>query len=104
MSDFTPCVSFFALNYDRRLNGMFLFSSAFLTHYSSIPEPRYASLPNIMKAKKKPVQTFTPEDLGVDFTPQFETLKVAEPPARIGGGKVANVDELIGKLKEAGLV
>lgn len=67
-------------------------------------EPRYASLPNIMKAKKKPVQTFTPEDLGVDFTPQFETLKVAEPPARIGGGKVANVDELIGKLKEAGLV
>jgi electron transfer flavoprotein beta subunit len=67
-------------------------------------EPRYASLPNIMKAKKKPIQTFKPEDLGVDFTPQIEILRVTEPPARIGGGKVANVDELIGKLKEAGIV
>jgi electron transfer flavoprotein beta subunit len=57
-----------------------------------------------MKAKKKPIQTFKPEDLGVDFTPQIEILRVTEPPARIGGGKVANVDELIGKLKEAGIV
>jgi electron transfer flavoprotein beta subunit len=57
-----------------------------------------------MKAKKKPIQTLKPEDLGVDFTPQIETLKVTEPPVRIGGGKVANVDELIGKFKEAGIV
>jgi electron transfer flavoprotein beta subunit len=57
-----------------------------------------------MKAKKKPIQTLKPDDLGVDFTPQIETLKVTEPPARVGGGKVANVDELIGKLKEAGIV
>ncbi len=66
-------------------------------------EPRYASLPNIMKAKKKPVETLSPADLGVDYTPQLETLKVAEPPVRVGGGKVANVDELIAKLKEAGI-
>ncbi|KAJ7025147.1 hypothetical protein C8F04DRAFT_141270 [Mycena alexandri] len=65
-------------------------------------EPRYASLPNIMKAKKKPLQKLTPADLGVDFTPLFETLKVTEPPTRVGGGKVANVDELVAKLKEAG--
>jgi len=67
-------------------------------------EPRYASLPNIMKAKKKPIQTFKPEEIGVDFKPQIEILKVTEPPARVGGGKVANVDELIGKLKEAGVI
>ena len=67
-------------------------------------EPRYASLPNIMKAKKKPVQVLKPEDVGVDFTPQLETVKVTEPPVRVGGGKVADVDELIIKLKEAGVV
>ncbi|KDR77580.1 hypothetical protein GALMADRAFT_408000 [Galerina marginata CBS 339.88] len=66
-------------------------------------EPRYASLPNIMKAKKKPIEKLSPADLGVDYTPQLETLKVAEPPKRVGGGKVANVDELIAKLKEAGI-
>ncbi|KAF8187768.1 hypothetical protein BJ912DRAFT_1042748 [Pholiota molesta] len=65
-------------------------------------EPRYASLPNIMKAKKKPVEKLTPAALGVDYTPQLETLKVSEPPVRVGGGKVANVDELVAKLKEAG--
>ena len=52
------------------------------------PEPRYASLPNIMKAKKKPIEKLTPADLGVDLTPILETLKVAEPPKRVGGGKV----------------
>ena len=57
-----------------------------------------------MKAKKKPIQILSSEDLGVDFMPQIETLKVTEPPARIGSGKVANVDELIGKLKEAGVI
>lgn len=53
------------------------------------PEPRYASLPNIMKAKKKPIEKLTPSDLGVDLTPMLETLKVSEPPKRVGGGKVS---------------
>lgn len=50
-------------------------------------EPRYASLPNIMKAKKKPIEKFSASDLGVDLTPRLETIKVTEPPKRIGGGK-----------------
>lgn len=62
-------------------------------------EPRYASLPNIMKAKKKPLETVTPEDLGVDVTPRVETVKVSEPPARQAGVKVASVAELVEKLK-----
>ncbi|KAF9032802.1 hypothetical protein BJ165DRAFT_1516885 [Panaeolus papilionaceus] len=66
-------------------------------------EPRYASLPNIMKAKKKPVEKLSSADLGVDYTPQLETIKVAEPAKRVGGGKVASVDELVQKLKEAGI-
>ena len=66
-------------------------------------EPRYASLPNIMKAKKKPVETISPADLGLDYTPQLELLKVEEPPKRVGGGKVGSVDELVEKLKEAGI-
>ncbi|KAH9912729.1 electron transfer flavoprotein beta subunit [Epithele typhae] len=66
-------------------------------------EPRYASLPNIMKAKKKPIEKLTPADLSVDLTPILETIKVAEPPKRIGGAKVGSVDELIAKLKEAGI-
>ncbi|KAJ8508389.1 hypothetical protein ONZ45_g9332 [Pleurotus djamor] len=65
-------------------------------------EPRYASLPNIMKAKKKPVEKLTPADLGVDLTPRLQTLKVSEPPKRVGGAKVENVDQLVQKLKEAG--
>jgi len=67
-------------------------------------EPRYASLPNIMKAKKKPIEKLSPSDLGVDLTPQLETIRVSEPPKRVGGGKVANVDELVAKLKEAGVL
>jgi electron transfer flavoprotein beta subunit len=62
-------------------------------------EPRYASLPNIMKAKKKPIDTYSPEDLGVDVTPRLSTVKVAEPPARKAGIKVADVAELVDKLK-----
>ncbi len=62
-------------------------------------EPRYASLPNIMKAKKKPLETMTPEDLGVDVSPRVETVKVSEPPARQAGVKVASVAELVEKLK-----
>lgn len=65
-------------------------------------EPRYASLPNIMKAKKKPLEKITPSDLGVDLKPRLEVLKVTEPPAREAGVKVGNVDEMIGKLKELG--
>jgi electron transfer flavoprotein beta subunit len=62
-------------------------------------EPRYVKLPNIMKAKKKPLEKLSPEDLGVDVTPRLKTLKVAEPPAREGGAKVASVEELVSKLK-----
>jgi electron transfer flavoprotein beta subunit len=62
-------------------------------------EPRYASLPNIMKAKKKPLDVVTPDALGVDVTPRLTVLKVAEPPKRQGGGKVASVAELVDKLK-----
>ena len=62
-------------------------------------EPRYASLPNIMKAKKKPIEQVTPEELGVDVTPRLETLKVEEPPVRAAGIIVADVDELLDKLQ-----
>ncbi|EIN12468.1 electron transfer flavo protein beta subunit [Punctularia strigosozonata HHB-11173 SS5] len=65
-------------------------------------EPRYASLPNIMKAKKKPIEKLSPSDLGVDLTPRLETIKVTEPPQRKGGTKVESVDALVAKLKEAG--
>ena len=62
-------------------------------------EPRYASLPNIMKAKKKPIDVFSPDDLGVDVTPRLVTLKVEEPVKRQGGVKVGSVEELVSKLK-----
>ena len=62
-------------------------------------EPRYASLPNIMKAKKKPLDTTTPATLGVDVAPRLKTLKVSEPPRRQGGAKVADVADLVNKLK-----
>lgn len=64
-------------------------------------EPRYASLPNIMKAKKKPLEKLAAKDFGVDITSRLETLKVEEPPARAAGVMVASVDELVAKLKEA---
>nr|XP_018266636.1 electron transfer flavoprotein beta subunit [Kwoniella dejecticola CBS 10117]OBR88794.1 electron transfer flavoprotein beta subunit [Kwoniella dejecticola CBS 10117] len=67
-------------------------------------EPRYASLPNIMKAKKKKIETIKPEDLGLDLTPRLETISVSEPPKRQGGGKVESVDELVSKMKEAGVI
>jgi len=62
-------------------------------------EPRYASLPNIMKAKKKQIDTFTPEELGVDVTPRLNVLKVVEPPPRQAGVRVESAAELIEKLK-----
>jgi len=62
-------------------------------------EPRYASLPNIMKAKKKPIDSLSPADLGVDPAPRLKTLKVVEPPKRSAGIKVKTVQELVDKLK-----
>ena len=67
-------------------------------------EPRYASLPNIMKAKSKPLATKTPDELGVDIARRLEVLKVVEPPKRQAGDKVGSVDELVGKLKALGVV
>ena len=62
-------------------------------------EPRYATLPNIMKAKKKPLDTIAAESLGVDVAPRLKTVKVSEPPKRAGGVKVADVADLINKLR-----
>ena len=68
-------------------------------------EPRYASLPNIMKAKKKPIDSTTPEELGVDVTPRVVTLKVEEPPKREAGIRVKSAAELVGRLRnEAGVI
>ncbi|MEM9049005.1 MAG: electron transfer flavoprotein subunit beta/FixA family protein [Pseudomonadota bacterium] len=67
-------------------------------------EPRYASLPNIMKAKKKPMEEKTPADYGVDVAPRLTVLKTVEPEGRQAGIKVKTVDELVGKLKEAGVI
>ncbi len=68
-------------------------------------EPRYASLPNIMKARRKPLDTLTPEELGVDMTPHLEILKVEEPPSRKAGVIVDSVEELVRRLKdEAGVL
>jgi electron transfer flavoprotein beta subunit len=72
---------------------------AVVTSDLRLNEPRYASLPNIMKAKKKPLETVKPEDLGVDLTPRLKTLKVAEPPRRQAGIKVGSVQELVEKLR-----
>ncbi|CAG9764657.1 unnamed protein product [Ceutorhynchus assimilis] len=65
-------------------------------------EPRYATLPNIMKAKKKPIQKLTPKDLGVDVSPRIKIISVEDPPTRQAGQIVPDVDNLISKLKEAG--
>lgn len=67
-------------------------------------EPRYPSLPNIMKAKKKPLDAKKPDDYGVDIAPRLKVLKTAEPPARKGGVKVADVAELVQNLKSAGVI
>jgi electron transfer flavoprotein beta subunit len=72
---------------------------AIITTDLRLNEPRYVTLPNIMKAKKKPLETFKPEDLGVDVTPRIKTLKVVEPPVRSAGIKVADVAALVDKLK-----
>jgi electron transfer flavoprotein beta subunit len=67
-------------------------------------EPRYASLPNIMKAKRKPIETFSPADIGVDVTPRLEILKVVEPETRGGGEIVGSVSELVDKLQNVAKV
>jgi len=72
---------------------------ALITTDLRLNEPRYATLPNIMKAKKKPLEVVTPETLGVDVAPRIATLKVVEPPKRKGGGKVADAKELVAKLR-----
>ena len=83
-----------------KLNG-----PAVVTTDLRLNEPRYASLPNIMKAKKKPIEEKSPGDYGVDPAPRLEVLKTTEPPGRKSGAKVGSVAELVGKLKnEAGVL
>jgi electron transfer flavoprotein beta subunit len=76
---------------------------AIVTTDLRLNEPRYASLPNIMKAKQKPLATKTPGDYGVDIAPRLKTLKVAEPPVRQAGEKVADVAALVEKVKALGI-
>ncbi|HLA20177.1 MAG TPA: electron transfer flavoprotein subunit beta/FixA family protein, partial [Pseudolabrys sp.] len=78
---------------------------AIITTDLRLNEPRYASLPNIMKAKKKPIDEKTPDAYGVDIKPRLQVLKTTEPAGRKSGVKVASVAELVGKLKdEAGIL
>jgi electron transfer flavoprotein beta subunit len=78
---------------------------AIITADLRLNEPRYASLPNIMKAKKKPLEEKTPEDYGVDVTPRLKVVRTTEPPARKAGVMVLSVEELVDKLKnEAGVI
>ncbi len=89
---------------DGGLETVALKTPAIITTDLRLNEPRYASLPNIMKAKSKPMAQKTPEDYGVDITPRLTTLKVVEPPKRSAGIKVADVDALVAKLKDMGVV
>ncbi|MGV6874680.1 electron transfer flavoprotein subunit beta/FixA family protein [Pseudochelatococcus sp. B33] len=77
---------------------------AIVTTDLRLNEPRYASLPNIMKAKKKPISEHTPEELGVDVAPRLKVLNTTEPAKRQAGVKVADAAELVSKLKEAGVL
>jgi electron transfer flavoprotein beta subunit len=89
---------------DGGLETVKLNTPAVVTTDLRLNEPRYASLPNIMKAKSKPLAQKTPADYGVDTAPRLSTLKVEEPAKRQAGVKVGSVDELIGKLKALGVV
>jgi len=89
---------------DGGLETVELKTPAIVTTDLRLNEPRYASLPNIMKAKSKPLATKSPADFGVDTAPRLEILKVTEPAKRQAGDKVGSVDELIGKLKTLGVV
>jgi electron transfer flavoprotein beta subunit len=84
---------------DGGLETLALTLPAIVTTDLRLNEPRYASLPNIMKARKKPVETITPEALGVDPAPRLKLVSVAEPPRRVAGKKVASVAELVQKLR-----
>ncbi|PHR91526.1 MAG: electron transfer flavoprotein subunit beta [Robiginitomaculum sp.] len=77
---------------------------AIVTTDLRLNEPRYASLPNIMKAKRKTIEAKTPEDYDVDITPRLTTVKVAEPAGRTAGVKVADAAELVAKLKDEGVI
>ena len=88
---------------DGGLETVKLKTPAVVTTDLRLNEPRYASLPNIMKAKSKPLETKSPADYGVDTAPRVKVLKVAEPPVRQAGIKVADVDELVAKLKALGV-
>ncbi|MEP1906109.1 MAG: electron transfer flavoprotein subunit beta/FixA family protein [Nitratireductor sp.] len=96
------------LNLTREIDGglqtLKLKMPAIVTADLRLNEPRYASLPNIMKAKKKPIDEKAPADFGVDIKQHLEVLKVAEPPQREAGIKVESVQELVSKLKEAGVI
>ena len=90
---------------DGGLQTVKLKAPAIVTTDLRLNEPRYASLPNIMKAKKKPIDEKTPEAYGVDITPRLQVLKTGEPPGRKSGVKVGSVAELVAKLKdEAGVI
>ena len=90
---------------DGGLQTVALKTPAVVTTDLRLNEPRYASLPNIMKAKKKPIDEKTAADYGVDATPRLTVLKTTEPAARKAGVKVGSVAELVGKLKnEAGVI
>lgn len=89
---------------DGGLQTVSLKSPAIVTTDLRLNEPRYASLPNIMKAKKKVIDTKAPADYGVDVTPRLTVVRVAEPKKREAGEKVADVDTLIAKLKSAGAI
>jgi len=90
---------------DGGLQTVKLKAPAIVTTDLRLNEPRYASLPNIMKAKKKPIEEKAPGDYGVDIKPRLQVLKTTEPPGRKSGVKVGSVAELIGKLKdEAGVL
>jgi electron transfer flavoprotein beta subunit len=88
---------------DGGLETVKLATPAVVTTDLRLNEPRYASLPNIMKAKSKPLATKSPGDYGVDVAPRLETLKVLEPAKRQAGVKVGSVDELVAKLKSLGV-
>ncbi len=90
---------------DGGLQTVKLKTPAIVTTDLRLNEPRYASLPNIMKAKKKPIDEKAPETYGVDVAPRLKVLKTAEPEGRKAGVKVASVAELVAKLKnEAGVL
>ena len=95
------------LNVTREIDGgletVKLATPSVVTTDRLLNEPRYASLPNIMKAKSKPLATKSPGDYGVDVAPRLQTLKVTEPAKRQAGIKVGSVDELVAKLQALGV-